>query len=73
MAGRNRLKQSFATRCEPMLWQVFQQPRLAFRLERLAQRVKRGLIARKPLPLGQEFTHPQTDGFADIEASCRSF
>jgi len=73
MAGRNRLKQSFATRCEPMFWQVFQQPRLAFRLERLARRVKRGLVARKPLPLGQEFTHPQTDGFADIEASCRSF
>ena len=52
MAGRNRLKESFATRCEPMLWQVFQQPRLAFRLERLARRVKRGLVARKTLSLG---------------------
>jgi Acetyltransferase (GNAT) domain len=52
MAGRNRLKESFATRCEPMLWQVFQQPRLAFRLERLARRVKHGLVARKPLSLG---------------------
>jgi hypothetical protein len=49
MAGRNRLKQSFATSCESMLWQVFQQPRLALRLERLAQRVKQGLAARNPL------------------------
>src|SRR5215813_8063251 len=40
MAGRNRLKESFATRCEPMRWQVIQQPRLTFRLERLARRVK---------------------------------
>ena len=36
MAGRNRLKESFATRCEPMLWQIVQQPRLAFRLEDFA-------------------------------------
>jgi CelD/BcsL family acetyltransferase involved in cellulose biosynthesis len=40
MAGRNRLKESLATRCEPMLWQVFQQPRLAFRLEQLGRRLK---------------------------------
>jgi CelD/BcsL family acetyltransferase involved in cellulose biosynthesis len=40
MAGRNRLKESFATRREPMLWQVIQQPRLAFRLEHLARSVK---------------------------------
>lgn len=40
MAGRNRLKESFATRCEPMMWHVVQQPRLAFRLEGLAQRLK---------------------------------
>jgi CelD/BcsL family acetyltransferase involved in cellulose biosynthesis len=40
MAGRNRLKESFATRCEPMLWQVVQQPGLAFRIERLARRLK---------------------------------
>ena len=40
MAGRNRLKESFATRCEPMLWQVIQQPRLAFRLEHLAHSAK---------------------------------
>lgn len=40
MAGQNRLKESFATRCEPMLWQVVQQPRLAFRLEHLARRLK---------------------------------
>ncbi len=40
MAGRNRLKESFATRCEPMFWQVVQQPRLSFRLEHLARRLK---------------------------------
>jgi CelD/BcsL family acetyltransferase involved in cellulose biosynthesis len=51
MAGRNRLKESFATRCEPMLWQVIQQPRLAFRLEHLTRRVKRAVIARKPLSM----------------------
>jgi CelD/BcsL family acetyltransferase involved in cellulose biosynthesis len=43
LAGRNRLKESFATRCEPMLWQVVQQPRLAFRLEHLARRLKQGV------------------------------
>ena len=52
MAGRNRLKESFATRCEPMLWQVVQQPRLAFRVERLGRQVKCSLIARKPLSRG---------------------
>jgi CelD/BcsL family acetyltransferase involved in cellulose biosynthesis len=40
LAGRNGLKESFSTRCEPMLWQVIQQPRLAFRLEDLARSVK---------------------------------
>jgi CelD/BcsL family acetyltransferase involved in cellulose biosynthesis len=49
MAGRNRLKESFSTRSEPMLWQVFQQPRLAFRLEHLGRRFKHAIIARKPL------------------------
>ncbi len=44
MAGRNRLKESFATRCEPMLWQVIQQPRLALRLESLARRIKHALV-----------------------------
>jgi CelD/BcsL family acetyltransferase involved in cellulose biosynthesis len=39
MAGRNRLKESFSTCCEPMLWQVVQQPRLAFRFEHLARRL----------------------------------
>ena len=43
MAGCNRLKESFATRCEPMLWQVVQQPLLAFRLEQLARRWKQRL------------------------------
>jgi CelD/BcsL family acetyltransferase involved in cellulose biosynthesis len=49
MAGRNRLKESISTRCEPMLWQVFQQPRLAFRLEQLFRRFKHAIIARKAL------------------------
>jgi CelD/BcsL family acetyltransferase involved in cellulose biosynthesis len=40
MAGRNRLKESFATRCEPMLWQVVQQPRLVFRIEDLGRQLK---------------------------------
>ncbi|MGH7047011.1 MAG: GNAT family N-acetyltransferase [Stellaceae bacterium] len=47
MAGHNRLKASFATDCEPMLWQVVQQPRLAFRLEHLARRVKAHIAAPK--------------------------
>jgi CelD/BcsL family acetyltransferase involved in cellulose biosynthesis len=49
MAGRNRLKESFSTRCETMLWQVFQQPRLAFRLEHLGRRFKHAIIGRNPL------------------------
>ena len=49
MAGRNRLKESLATRCEPMLWQIFQQPRLAFRLEHLGRRLKHALHLQKPL------------------------
>jgi CelD/BcsL family acetyltransferase involved in cellulose biosynthesis len=49
MAGRNRLKESLATRCEPMLWQIFQQPRLAFRLEHLSRRLKHALHLQKPL------------------------
>jgi CelD/BcsL family acetyltransferase involved in cellulose biosynthesis len=49
MAGRNRLKESFSTHCEPMLWQIFQQPRLAFRLEHLGRRFKHTITARKPL------------------------
>ena len=48
MAGRNRLKESFATRCEPMLWQVIQQPRLAFRLEHLARSAKQRSKAPSP-------------------------
>ncbi|HEV2097987.1 MAG TPA: GNAT family N-acetyltransferase, partial [Stellaceae bacterium] len=40
MAGRNRLKESFATRCEPMLWQIVQQPKLAFRFEHLVRRLR---------------------------------
>jgi CelD/BcsL family acetyltransferase involved in cellulose biosynthesis len=41
MAGWNRLKQSFATDCEPMLWQAVQRPSLRLSLERLARRVYR--------------------------------
>ena len=48
MAGHNRLKESFATQCEPMLWQVVRQPRLAFRVERLARR-----LAQKRLAAGE--------------------
>jgi CelD/BcsL family acetyltransferase involved in cellulose biosynthesis len=44
MAGRNRLKESFATRCESMRWQVVQQRRLAFQLEDLARRLKHILV-----------------------------
>jgi CelD/BcsL family acetyltransferase involved in cellulose biosynthesis len=55
MAGHNRLKASFATRCEPMLWQIVQQPRLAFRLENYGRGLKRALgqsirTIRKNLP-----------------------
>jgi len=39
MAGHNRLKQSFSTTCEPMLWQVLQRPKMAFRLENAAGRL----------------------------------
>ena len=46
MAGRNRLKESFATRCEPMLWQVVQQPRITFRLEHFARQFKQALTMR---------------------------
>jgi CelD/BcsL family acetyltransferase involved in cellulose biosynthesis len=56
MAGRNRLKESLATRCEPMLWQVFQQPRLAFRLEHLGRRLKHALDSQTP-----SFTVQQKD------------
>jgi len=40
LAGHNRLKESFATQCEPMLWQVVQRPLVRFRLERLARRLR---------------------------------
>ncbi|MGH7113372.1 MAG: GNAT family N-acetyltransferase [Stellaceae bacterium] len=53
MAGHNRLKASFATRCEPMLWQVVQQPRLALRLERLARWVKASIHVRKKALAGR--------------------
>lgn len=40
LAGRNRLKESYATDSGPMYWQVIQQPRLAFRAERMARSIK---------------------------------
>ena len=57
MAGRNRLKESFSTRSEPMLWQVIQQPRLVFRLEHLSRRFKHAIIARKPLSVVRRSDH----------------
>ena len=54
MAGPNRLKESLATRCEPMWWQTFQQPRLAFRLEHLGRRLKHALDRQKPLSAAQQ-------------------
>jgi CelD/BcsL family acetyltransferase involved in cellulose biosynthesis len=47
MAGRNRLKQSFATRCDPMWWQVVRQPRLRFRLEDWGRRAKEAVVGAK--------------------------
>jgi CelD/BcsL family acetyltransferase involved in cellulose biosynthesis len=69
MAGHNQLKASFATRCEPMLWQVVQQPRLAFRLENYGRRLKRALgrsvrAIRKNLP--------RQDRNVRAAATCRS-
>ncbi len=46
LAGRNRLKESYATTSAPMLWEVIQQPRLGFRAERLARSVKHQLEGR---------------------------
>ena len=59
MAGRNRLKESLSTLCEPMLWQVFQQPRLAFRLEHLGRRFKHAITARKPLSAARRSDRPR--------------
>ena len=47
MAGQNRLKQRFSTHCEPMFWQVIQQPRLVFWLERLGRRLRHLLAGRE--------------------------
>ena len=74
MAGRNRLKESFATRCEPMLWQVVQQPRFVFRMEDLARRVKRVLRPERN-DTADRFTARPGGGSVCREpgASCRSF
>jgi CelD/BcsL family acetyltransferase involved in cellulose biosynthesis len=47
LAGRNRLKESFSTRRENMLWQILQQPRLSFRLEHLGRRLKHAVLAER--------------------------
>jgi CelD/BcsL family acetyltransferase involved in cellulose biosynthesis len=44
LAGHNRLKDSFATDRQTMLWQILQRPRLGFRLERLARTLKRRVL-----------------------------
>ena len=73
--------------CEPMLWQVVQQPRLVFRLEDLARRLKHAIARsrRKTLPAkracrGNETLRqpPFTDLAGELRrrepgASCRSF
>lgn len=46
LAGHNRLKESYATASAPMLWEVIEQPRLAFRAERLARSIKQQLHSR---------------------------
>jgi CelD/BcsL family acetyltransferase involved in cellulose biosynthesis len=43
LAGRNRLKESYASGSAPMFWEVVQQPHLAFRIERLMRSAKRQL------------------------------
>jgi CelD/BcsL family acetyltransferase involved in cellulose biosynthesis len=45
LAGRNRLKESYATRCDNMLWQIVQQPRLSFRLEHHGRRLKEAMLS----------------------------
>ena len=69
MAGRNRLKETFSTRCEPMLWQVVQQPRLAFRLERLSRRIKHAVAARKPLSTVQRNDRASCHSLAGLRLS----
>jgi CelD/BcsL family acetyltransferase involved in cellulose biosynthesis len=58
MAGRNRLKESFATRCEPMQWHIVQQPRVAFRLEHFGRRLKEALQRKRSCRRADE-TMPQ--------------
>ena len=70
MAGRNRLKESFATRCEQMLWHVVQQPRLTFRLEHFARRLKHALV----LSCGGDPSYPASalnDGEGHDSATAR--
>jgi CelD/BcsL family acetyltransferase involved in cellulose biosynthesis len=74
MAGRNRLKESFATRCEPMLWQVVQQPRFVFRMEDLARRVKRVLRPERDDTADRFTARPGGESVRrEPGASCRSF
>jgi CelD/BcsL family acetyltransferase involved in cellulose biosynthesis len=45
MAGENRLKRSFGNRTETLSWTVIQKPRLRFRAEHGARRLKAGYVA----------------------------
>jgi CelD/BcsL family acetyltransferase involved in cellulose biosynthesis len=66
MAGHNRLKESFATRCEPMRWQIIQQPRLAFRLEHVARKLKEALERKRPCRSWNETLPHQRSALARI-------
>jgi CelD/BcsL family acetyltransferase involved in cellulose biosynthesis len=62
LAGRNRLKESYATDSAPMHWDIIQRPRLAFRAERLARSVKRQLESRLAAFRGVKKDVAQTTG-----------
>ncbi|MGD9615228.1 MAG: GNAT family N-acetyltransferase [Alphaproteobacteria bacterium] len=59
LAGHNRLKESYATDSAPMLWEVVQQPRVAFRAERLARSVKQ-LLENRLAPRRREAGRAQS-------------
>jgi CelD/BcsL family acetyltransferase involved in cellulose biosynthesis len=54
MAGDNRLKRSFANRTGTLYWTVVQQPRLRFRAEHLARRLRARYIAARDGSRGGE-------------------
>ena len=70
LAGRNRLKESYATASAPMLWEVIQQPRLAFRAERLARGVKQQFeVNSRPLPSRKKMLPARRQGDTDAAAA----